>query len=391
MKDVYIVEYLVRDCLGTDIAQNYVNMPLTPGVTRAIRYNPDDYENLFCKNGFHMNYVDLDYTSFKMSQDLTNEISALYPVNESIPQDSAVLFGSFSVGVKVRTEFSNALNSGMHRYSPTKLFQGNHDLLSALVAGKLKLEGINTSVNAACSSSMFNLHFATLLVQSGQSSAAIVGNVDMPIEANMQYHWQCTSAISTLNGGFCSPFDKKRDGFLQGEGGTMWFICDEETLIKNNLTPKAKIKSIVCGAKVTSMTAHDKTCQHQIQMINQALDQANLNPQDISFFNAHATSTLVGDDIEFDVFQRVFNDVDIPIVSFKGYIGHTMSACGLIESAYGLEAIKNGYLHPNYNLTDPLSDDPRLIKEQTKISGNMFMKASFGFGGRASIAIFEVL
>ena len=109
----------------------------------------------------------------------------------------------------------------------------------------------------------------------------------------------------------------------------------------------------------------------------------------MAFFNAHATSTLIGDDIELEVFQKVFHDINIPCVSFKGYLGHTMSACGMIESAYGIEAIKNGYLHPNYDLKDPISDDPRLITETTAITGNVFMKASFGFGGRSVAAIIE--
>ena len=91
------------------------------------------------------------------------------------------------------------------------------------------------------------------------------------------------------------------------------------------------------------------------------------------------------------MFQRAFKDVDIPIVGFKGYIGHTMSACGLIEAAYGIEAIKHGYLQPNFSLDDPLSDDPRLITKKTALKGNIFMKASFGFGGRTSIAIIESL
>jgi 3-oxoacyl-(acyl-carrier-protein) synthase len=68
-----------------------------------------------------------------------------------------------------------------------------------------------------------------------------------------------------------------------------------------------------------------------------------------------------------------------------------MSACGLIESAYGIEAVKSGFLHPNYNLHDPLSSDPRIITQGRKINGNVFMKASFGFGGRASVAVIEAL
>jgi 3-oxoacyl-(acyl-carrier-protein) synthase len=389
MKDVYVVDYIVKDCLGSNIVDNYVRMPSTPGATDVIRYDAAKVPNVLCKKGFHMDFVDSNYSTYNLTVDLCNELIEKY--GDVIPKDSAVIFGSFTAGTKIRDEFVSAFDSGSSRFSPSRLFQGNHDLLAALTAGKLKLEGINTSLNGACSSSMFNLHFGMMLIQTGQCSAAVVGNAEMPIESKMQYHWQCTSAISTLNGGFCSPFDKQRDGFLQGEGGTLWFICDEETLVKNNLTPKAKIRAMASGAKVTSMTAHDRTCENQIKLITQALTHSGLTASDIGFFNAHATSTLVGDDIEVDVFQKAFVDVDLPIIAFKGYIGHTMSACGLIESAYGIEAARHGYLHPNYNLNDPLSDDSRIIKQTTNLNNKIFMKASFGFGGRTNITIFESL
>lgn len=391
MKPIYVVEYLVRDCIGTDIASNYLSLPNTDGATSVIRYNPNDYENILCTKGFHMKYVDNNYSSYKLLVDLITDLSEKYPTGDVLDKDTAVIFGSFAPGAQIKDEFEEALASGARRYSPTKLFMANHDLMSAYISAKLKLEGINTSLNAACSSSLFNLHYAMMLIQTGQCSMAIVGNADMSVLPSMQYYWQCTSAISTMNGGACKPFDKSRDGFMQGEGGTIWLICDEETLVRKNLTPKAVIHSLVNTAKVTSMTAHDKTCESQLSAINKAFNLSNLSAKDMAFFNAHATSTLIGDDIEVDVFQKAFKDVDSPIISFKGYIGHTMSACGLIETAYGLEAAKNGYLVPNFNLDNPLSDDSRIITKKANISSNKFLKASFGFGGRTSIGIFESL
>jgi 3-oxoacyl-(acyl-carrier-protein) synthase len=68
-----------------------------------------------------------------------------------------------------------------------------------------------------------------------------------------------------------------------------------------------------------------------------------------------------------------------------------MSASGLLETSYGLEAVRNGYIQPNHGLTDPLSDDPRLITQKKDLSSRTFMKASFGFGGRTAIAIIEAL
>ena len=389
MKDVYIVDYRVHDSLGINAEANYENMPYTKGPQTITRYNVDDHPYILCTKGFQANYLDEDYLSYKTVINITNEYLDTYDID--MFKDSVVSVGSFAINSAIREGFYQAMDEHKNRFSPSKLFSNNHDLLSALISGKVKSENINASVNAACSSSMFNLHFATMLIQTGQAPSALVGAVDHSLHPTLQYYWQCSSALSNINGGTSKPFDKNRDGFLQGEGGTIWFICDEETLIKYNLTPKAKLRSIASGSKLTSMTAHDRTCENQLKIINQTLKQANLTPNNIAFFNAHATSTPVGDDIELDVFQRAFKGVDIPIVGFKGYIGHTMSACGLIEAAYGIEAVKNGYLQPNFSLDDPLSDDPRLITKKTDLKGKIFMKASFGFGGRTSIAIIESL
>lgn len=387
MKPVYIVDYTVRDTLGSKIQDNYHLLPSAPGPQRLDRYDVTLLPNVLTTNGYQTNYPTGENIGYKMIMDCTEELGAKYEFDK----DTAVIVGSFALGLALRDAFHEAVYNGSRRFSPTKLFMGNHDLINAIIAGKLKLEGISTSLAAACSSSMFNLHYAVNLIRSGEVSEALVGAVEAPHHPAMNFHWQCTSAISTHQGGICKPFDKSRDGFLQGEGATLWYICDEETLQRKNLTPRAVLRSIAIGSKMASMTAHDKTCEHQSLMINKALKQAGCTLNDIAFFNAHATSTPVGDDIEVDVFQKVFQDIDIPIVSFKGHIGHLMSASGLVESAYGIEATKNKLLYPNRDLTDPLSDDPRLIVSPTQLKSNIHLKASFGFGGRTAIAIFESL
>jgi 3-oxoacyl-[acyl-carrier-protein] synthase II len=390
MKPVYIVDYVVKDTLGLDIGTNYKNMESATGPKTITRYDVDKFPHVLTTKGFQLpaGYADsAPNIGFKMAVDLADELSSKY----TFPKDTAVILGSWTLAYSIRDEFTAAFDSQARRFSPTRLFMANHDLLSGMIAGRLKLDGVSTSLNAACSSSIYNLYMACLMIQSGEVSTALVGNVDAPLHPNFQYHWQCTGALSANNGGDSIPFDQKRNGFLQGEGGTLWYICDEEHLVKNNLTPKAEIKSVAIGAKVHTITAHDKTCQHQLKIIDKAFKQSGTSAKDMAFFNAHATSTEIGDDIEFDVFSRAFENIDIPIVSYKGYLGHTMSACGLIENAYGIEAVKNKYVHPNYKLTDPLSDDPRLITKKKDINGDTFMKASFGFGGRTAITIIKSL
>jgi 3-oxoacyl-(acyl-carrier-protein) synthase len=387
MKDVYIVDYVVQDCLGSDIEKNYLDMQAAKGPQLITRYNTEDFPQVLAKNGYQIDkpYAKTDNIGFKIAVELADELNKRY----SFPKETSVIVSAMALGGSVKDDFAQAFASHQRRFSPTRLFMANHDLLSSLIASRLKLDGLNTSTAAACSSSMFNLYLAWLMIQVGDTSSAIVGGIESPLFPTFQYHWQCTSAISTTNGGICKPFDKSRDGFLQAEGGVLFYICDEQTLKDYNLTPKAVIRGLSAGAKMHTMTAHDKTGVHQGMLIDRAMKQSGLSLNDISFFNAHATSTPIGDDIEFDAFSKKFADIDIPIVGLKGYFGHTMSASGLLETAYGIEAVKNGFVHPNRDLTDPLSDDPRLITSVKNLHSKVFMKASFGFGGRSAIGIFE--
>jgi len=393
MKPVYIIDYAVVDTLGSSIESNYLNMrSLAKGPRQITRYDTSLFPNILCTKAYEIDY----YDGTNLMPRLLNDVSTLLSSKHKFPKDTAVMFGAFTTsgGYAIKDDFENSMRSGMTRFSPIKLFANNSDLLSATLARKLQLEGLTSSLNAACSSSMFNLHYAFTCIQLGIVKSALVGNLESPVHPAAQYYWQSTSAISTKNGGSCKPFDKSRDGFIQAEGASLYWICDEDTVKELGLTPKAEILSVVAAAKgygTATMTAHDRTGEHQISCINQALQQANKTVKDISHFNAHATSTPVGDDIEFDVFKKVWNDIDIACVSFKGYIGHAMSACGLLEMAYSLEAQKNKFIQPNFDLTDPLSDDPRLITEPKPLTTDTFIKASFGFGGRTVIAVVNSL
>lgn len=391
MKPIYVIDYTVVDTLGLDIESNYVNMmSLAKGPQTVTRYDVEKWPNVACTKGYEISEYPTENLLPRLLGDLVNQLSA----KNKIPKETAVIFGAFasSSANAISTPFREAIESGATRFSPVRLFTNNHDLLSASISKRLQLEGQSTSLNAACSSSMFNLHYAFMCLQTGALNSALVGSMETPLSQYTQFYWQSTSAISTKNGGICKPFDKSRDGFIQAEGGSLWWLCDEETVKKYDLKPKAQILSVAVSSKCygsATITAHDKSCVAQIDTINKALTNSGKTVNDIAFFNAHATSTPVGDDIEFDVFTKVFDNIDIPCVSFKGALGHTMSACGMIESAYGLEALKNGFIHPNYGLDDPLSDDPRLITKTKNINGKTFMKASFGFGGRTVISILE--
>ena len=292
MTEVYIVDYAVIDTLGLDIVDNYKNMPtLAKGPQTVTRYDPTTYPNILCTRGYEISFYETENILTRLQNDLVSQLSSRH----TFPSDTAVIFGCFPTsGYAIRQPFNDALENGNSRFSPTKLFMNNNDLISASVSRKLGLEGFSTSLNAACSTSMFNLHYAFTCIQNGTLSSALVGALETPIWAQTQYYWQSTGAISNTDGGICRPFDKSRDGFVQAEGGTLWYICDKETVEKYGLKPKAKLLSIAAGAKchdTASMTAHDKTGKNQVAIINRALRDASKTPSDMAFFNAHATST----------------------------------------------------------------------------------------------------
>ena len=138
MKPVYIVDYVVRDTLGLEVEKNYESMHLAPGAQRIRRYDPGEFPQVLSTNGFQLpdGYAENNSNiGFKMATDMCDEIAK----NREMPKDTAVILGSFALAHAIKDDFQAAYNSHQRRFSPTKIFMANHDLLSSLVAGRLKI------------------------------------------------------------------------------------------------------------------------------------------------------------------------------------------------------------------------------------------------------------
>ena len=188
------------------------------------------------------------------------------------------------------------------------------------------------------------------------------------------------------------PFDVDRDGFVMGEGAGIVIL---ETL-EHAKARGAKIYGELVGYGVSAdayhLTSPDPEGNGAARCMQMALDHANMKPEDITYINAHGTSTPLGDICETKAIKKVFGDYakhGLVVSSTKSMTGHLLGAAGAIELAACLMAIKDGIVPPTINLDnqDPECDLDYCANVARKMEVNAALSNSFGFGGHNSSII----
>lgn len=263
--------------------------------------------------------------------------------------------------------------SGKRRGKPSEVLDSFSGSVIARRAGDyLGLSGQNILINANCASTLYALHMATIYSQLNNTPAVVVcaDNVNHPYDI-----WRFSS-LGALDNETGRPFDKSSKGFKMGKSVSVFLV--KHPSVKFNLAPKATIINYGFYTNNQLLT-NPGTSEDIIKNL------PNMNYRDIDFWNAHATGTPVGDIVEYDYFNSVIAQ-DIPIVSYKGHVGHSMSAAGAIELILSLEGKKNNILLPNIIHGEKIVNDDRIITEQTKFPFTKMLKASLGFGGKIAVA-----
>ena len=177
-------------------------------------------------------------------------------------------------------------------------------------------------------------------------------------------------------------FDSARDGLVIGDGAATLVLEEREHALARGAVPLAEIVGF--GTNTDGRHVTQPNAETQAQALRLALEDAGLGPRDIGYVNAHGTATDLGDVAEGQALASVFGAGGPPVSTIKGYIGHTLGACGAIEAAMTIEMMRNGWFAPNLNLDDP---DPR-CGEHDYITGpgrsfeaEFAMSNNFAFGG----------
>lgn len=233
---------------------------------------------------------------------------------------------------------------------------------------------------AACTTGIWAIAQAAMLIQTGQYQRAIAGATEAAITPLTLSGFQQMGALAKTG---AYPFDLNREGLVLGEGGAV-FILEAKELAKQRQT---KIYGEILGFGLTNDAYHsnksDPEGKGAIAAIKQCLKQSQLTPADIDYIHAHGTATQLNDRIESQVIKQLFPP-KVAISSTKGSTGHTLGASGALGVAFSLLALEQKILPPCVGLQQP-EFDLNIITTAHHSQIQQLLCLSFGFGGQNAV------
>ena len=288
-----------------------------------------------------------------------------------IPKSSnvAVVYSTITASGETNFQFHEYVNGRARRLRPRALIQAPRDFLVGLVPQIYNFDGLTVAPNAACSSSLYGIDYALRLVD--EYDYVICGGSDVGTELGELAYFDELGAIGTHS----APYDKDRDGFIMGEGAGCIILENEERAKNREANIYGYIHSVGKGndGVAGKATAPDPNSSG----IKKAMKETGFDYDQLAFVNSHGTSTPVGDELEFNAIRSTVGNV--PIVSFKSKIGHTMGASGVIELIYTLTALKHKVIPQNHNIKNAVCD---VHTEPMDTNLSFALKNSLGFGGK---------
>jgi 3-oxoacyl-[acyl-carrier-protein] synthase II len=291
-----------------------------------------------------------------------------------------------------------AKGDGTPRFSPFFITKMISDIAGGLVSIKYGFGGPNYTTVSACASSNNALIDAFNMIRLGKSPVIVTGGSEACVNEPAVGGFNSMKALSERNDSpktASRPFDKDRDGFVLGEGSAALVLEEYEHA-------KARGAKIYCEVVGTGLSAdaYHMTAPHPeglgvINVLNWALEEANMKVTDIDYINVHGTSTPLGDIAELKAIQSVFGEhaYKVNISSTKSMTGHLLGGAGAIESVASIMAMKHGIIPPTINhFTDDENIDPKLnltFNVAQKRDINVAISNTFGFGGHNATVIFK--
>ncbi|ERI16276.1 MULTISPECIES: beta-ketoacyl-ACP synthase [Brucella] len=249
--------------------------------------------------------------------------------------------------------------------------------------------GLPITLSTACASGATAIQLGVEAIRRGESDRVLSIGTDGSVSAEALIRFSLLSALSTQNDRpekASKPFSKDRDGFAMSEGSGALVMESLESAVARG----ARVLGILagCGEKADDFhrTRSKPDASPAIGTVRAALADAGLTEDQISYINAHGTSTPENDKMEYLALSTVFGErlASIPVSSNKSMIGHTLTAAGAIEAVFSLLTIQTGTLPPTINYDNP---DPAIpldvvpnVKRQAEVSA--VLSNSFGFGGQ---------
>jgi 3-oxoacyl-[acyl-carrier-protein] synthase II len=297
--------------------------------------------------------------------------------------------GSALGGISYAEEqFGVFLTEGIDRVQPQLALNVFVGAASCNVAIEFGLQGPNSTNGMSCASGTIGVGDAFRLIRDDYADAMVCGGVEAPLMPLCFGAFTIIRAMSTRNDDperASRPFDRMRDGFVMGEGGTVLFLEEYGRAKARGARIYAEVVGYGNSNDAHHMTAPRPDASQAARAMRLALADAHVSPTEVKYVNAHGSSTPLNDPTETAAIRLVFGDhaSKLQVSSTKGYYGHALGASGAFELGICAMALEQKWLPPTLNLDDPgegcdLDYIPNVGRD-TEVE--YILSNSFGFGG----------
>jgi len=311
------------------------------------------------------------------------------------PDRVGVLVGSGIGGLEIfEKQHSTLLERGPERVSPFFIPMLIIDMAAGRIAIQFNFRGPNAAIATACASGAHAIGEAFKIIQRGDADVMVTGGTEAAVTPLGLAGFCAMKALSTRNDEperASRPFDRLRDGFVIAEGGGIVVLEDYEHAKARGAHIYAEVIGYGATGDAYHITAPDPEGDGAARAMEEALRDAGVNPEDVSYINAHGTSTQLNDKCETIAIKRVFGEYAyrIPVSSTKSMTGHLLGAAGAVEFIACALAIRDGVVPPtiNYEEPDPDCDLDYVPNEAREINVEIALSNSLGFGGHNATLI----
>lgn len=316
--------------------------------------------------------------------------------DKEYPSRCGVMIGSGIGGLwEIETQHKRLLSKGPSRVSPFLVPKLMANACSGQVSICYGINGPNLAAVTACASSNHSLGMAFRTVRHGDADVMITGGSEAAVTPLGLAGFCAARAISTRNDEperASRPFDKERDGFIMGEGAGVIVIEELEHARRRGARIYAEFLGMGLSGDGTHIVEPDPSGKGASLSMIGALRNAEVNPDEVTYINAHGTSTPLGDKSETAAVKLAFGDAasKVAISSTKSMLGHLLGASGGAEMVATVLCLQHNTIHPtvNYEVPDPDCDLDYVPNTPREVPVEKALSNSFGFGGHnASLLI----
>jgi 3-oxoacyl-[acyl-carrier-protein] synthase II len=322
--------------------------------------------------------------------------SSGFEINDSNRENIAVVCGTGIGGFELLLESARVCETrGPEKVNPVMLPNWLPDSPSAHITMRYDIEGPHMAIVGACASGNKAIGEASEMIRRGQVVAALAGGAEAVIVEITFGAFNSMGVLTRDNDdppGACRPFDKTRNGTVVGEGSAILLLENLDHALARGATIYAEVAGYGASSDAHHIAAPEPTGSRAARALTIAMRNANLQPHEIGYYNAHGTATELNDLAETRAIKLAFGDAayQLSVNSTKSMTGHLLGAASAIEAVFSIMAMRDNFAPPTINLHTP---DPELDLDYTPNVGHprqldAVISYSAGLGGHNAAVIF---